>query len=339
MNTGASLEERTLTRRDFIKITAIAGGLLAGGSTLKWALGSRPATVEDSRYLMGTIINLTLIAESEAAGRAAVEAAYTELESLIGLFDHRLPGSPLGQLNQNGVLADPPPELTALLREALSFAELSGGAFDISVKPVVDALAAGKTDISGELKLVDYRQIAVRDDLIRFSRAGMQVTLDGIAKGRVVDAGVAALKAHGFDRVLVEAGGDLFAQGTRTDTQPWTVAIQNPRQSKGDPWLASLKVAGQAVATSGDYMHAFSTDYSLNHIIDPRVGRSPAELCAATVIAPSTMQADALSTSLMVLGVDAGLALANHLNDVEALLITKDMERLHTAGFPSVSLR
>jgi thiamine biosynthesis lipoprotein len=164
----------------------------------------------------------------------------------------------------------------------------------------------------------------------------MQITLDGIAKGAVVDGAVARLQALGFAAVLVEAGGDLRATGI---DQYWRVAVQPPRPEKTNEFVAAFELAEQAAATSGDYMNAFNPDRSLHHIVDPRLGLSPSELASTTVIAPSATDADALSTTLMVLGVKQGLALAEKLAGVEALVVAKDLQLYRSSGFPADQMK
>ena len=323
-----------LNRREFLKILAVAGGVAVGGDILQNLLGTRAIVLHENRYLMGTVINLTLVAESREQGQAAISEVFQEMARLVHIFDHRRPGGPLARLNQEGRLDQPPAELASLISRALKFGDLSNGAFDITVKPVLDACRSGETRLSALLDRVDYRQVSVRPDRIRLGLPGMQITLDGIAKGSIVDASLTQLQAHGFQKFLVEAGGDLYVQGPPGDERPWKIAIAHPRKTQGHPWITTLKINARAVATSGDYLNTFSNDYSLNHIIDPRVGLSPTELCSATVIAPDTTTADALGTALMVLGVREGLALVENLDGVEALLVTKNLDIIHSPGFP-----
>jgi thiamine biosynthesis lipoprotein len=173
------------------------------------------------------------------------------------------------------------------------------------------------------------------DQQVSLGIPNMQLTLDGIAKGRVVDAGVAALKKFGFDQVLVEAGGDLYALGLNHHQQPWRIALMHPRAKAKQPWLTTLSVRNRAVATSGDYLNSYSADYSINHIIDPRLGVSAVELCSATVLARDTAQADAFGTALMVLGVEAGLDFVEKQAEVECLLVSKDLSCHPSSGFPT----
>jgi FAD:protein FMN transferase len=321
-----------ISRRRFLQITAVSaavsGVALAAG---RWPFGRPPASLSETRLLMGTLVNLTVV--GGANGRSALNATFSEMERLIALFDHRRPETPLARLNQTGRLVNPPAELVDVLTLANQYSALTAGAFDASVKPLLDAYQAGRPDAASYRHLVNYRQIAVSPDEIRLGQPGMALTLDGIAKGRVVDGGTAVLLAHDFPNVLVEAGGDLLALGARADGRPWLVGLNHPRQAAAAP-LRTLPISQRAAATSGDYQHSFSQDFRQHHILDPRTGLSPTDLASATVLAPTAADADALSTTLMVLGAEAGLALMARLPHIEALVVTKEMEIRQTAGFP-----
>lgn len=329
------ISQHKLTRRDFIKITALAGGVIVGGGLLHLSWEPKSVIVRDTRLLMGTVIDITLVAESDGSGRVALNAAFSEMERLTHIFNYRETDSQLGQLNQNGKLDSAAAELTNLLEQAKHYGDISSGAFDITVLPALEALQDGRPITQAHLALIDYRNVEIQAGQIKFRIPGMRVTLDGIAKGRVVDGGVAALKSLDYENILVEAGGDLLANGVHPDGSLWKIGVANPRPSTDNHWLTTLHVNDRAVATSGDYMNTFTSDYSLNHIIDPRTGLSPAELSSVTVIASSVMEADALATTLMVLGVTDGLSLVRRLPGVEALVATKDLTIYRSAGFPT----
>ena len=180
--------------------------------------------------------------------------------------------------------------------------------------------------------------IALENNTLRFERVGMSVTLDALAKGRVIDEGAAALRSCGFSQVIVEAGGDLAAAGFCPDGSPWQVGVPSPCAQDHPGMLAVFPVetAGgiTGVATSGDYQDAFSADFQRNHLIDPATGNSPQDLASGTVLAKSAMDADALSTALMVLGSERGIALVDQMPDVEALLVGKNLQIHRSAGFP-----
>jgi len=323
-----------ISRRHFLKIVAGAGLATGLGASLTRRL--RPdfasAQITETRVMMGAIVTLTVAAPNRRTAQHAVEATFAEMARLVDLFDHRRPRSPLARLNRERRLPAAPPELIDVLTVARHYGALTAGAFDVTIKPLWDALRAGETAVEPLHDLIDYRLLRVVDSSITLARSGMSVTLDGIAKGHVVDGGVATLRRLGFNHVLVEAGGDLVAHGQRGDGAPWRVGVAHPRQ--GATPLTSLSLTGCAAATSGDYAHAFSADYSQHHILDPRRGRSPAELASVTILAPTATDADALSTAVLVMGPEAGLALLERLPHVEGLLVTKEMARLPTAGFP-----
>lgn len=327
---------KTISRRDFLKITAIAGLTVGLGASVgkKFLLPDNLHRSTSTHYLMGTIVNFNILAPDQASGQEAIQKTIAEMERLIAIFNYRQAGTALSKLNQAGALNDAPVELVEIIKQSLDLGIRSHGAFDITVLPIVEAFKAGQTDIAHLKSLVDFRNVIVNDNHIEFVRPGMSITLDGIAKGRVVDGGVATLKNMGYENVLVEAGGDMMAASSKAAGEEWTVAVNNPRPANGTTFIASFSVKNKAVTTSGDYLNYYTPDFSRYHIIDPRTGVSPTELSSATVIASSAAEADSLSTTLMVLGVHNGLEFIEQIPGVEALLVTRDLAVYKTAGFP-----
>jgi len=159
----------------------------------------------------------------------------------------------------------------------------------------------------------------------------MRLTLNGIAQGHATDRVLRALRDHGIEHALINAG-ELNSLGQTDRGGPWRVGIQHPRRT--DAYVALADLDGRALATSGDYNSKFSADGHLNHIFDPRSGYSPTQLASASVVAPTATLADALSTALFVLGPEAGLPLLGRHPGAGALLVTKDGELIVTADFP-----
>jgi thiamine biosynthesis lipoprotein len=168
--------------------------------------------------------------------------------------------------------------------------------------------------------------------------SGMGVSLDGIAKGFIVDAAVDLLRQAGYANLLVEAGGDLLALGESGRNAPWEVGVLAPREGMGE-LLTKIDVENKAIATSGDYLQAYSPDFKNHHIVNPKTGYSSLHLASATVIAPSCWQADAFATALMVMDVEEGLALVRHTRELEAILVTKDRRILSTLSATSAQSR
>jgi thiamine biosynthesis lipoprotein len=330
-----------LSRREFLRIVAVsaaAGLALKGG----WDTINRIEQISETRMLMGTLVNITIVGADAAEAQVAIRASLDRMTTLEKMLSRFQSNSQLSQLNQIGYLEHANPEFLKLLAISTQVSQLSGGAFDITVKPLVDVYfdafttthqLPSKNEIERAQALIDYKQLSVKGDSVSFTCPGMSITLDGIAKGYIVDEGVARLRTSGFANVFVEAGGDLLASGGPRPGELWKIGIKSPRASQPG-MLARMSVNNRAVATSGDYMQSFTTDFSHNHIIDPRSGYSCRELASATIVSGSTALADALATAVMVMGAAQGKELVESLSSCEALLITKELEIVHTGGFP-----
>ena len=123
----------------------------------------------------------------------------------------------------------------------------------------------------------------------------------------------------------------MATAGAGSAADPWTIAIQDPHNEAG--YAGLVRLGGECIATSGDYMQAFTEDRRFHHIIDPRSGASPIETSGVSVVAGSAMEADALSTAALVLGPDDGIALLERRRGVEGLIVTKDGRRVRSSGF------
>jgi len=346
-------EGRMLPRREMLRITAVAGLAVAFGGGLTAALLRQAGQhrVRVTRSGLGTLVTITAVHPLANEARAMVEAGFAEIERLEAILSRHRAGTPMARLNREGILREPPPELAGVLDRALAFATLSDGAFDPTVAPLL-ALVRDRIEATGSppddaevravLTRVDHRAVRVDGAGIAFERPGMALTLDGIAKGHVVDRAAAALLAAGAERILVDIGGDMASAGgepggdrvsggAMAAADPWKVAIQDPRAA--DRRLDVLRLRGDAVATSGDYVQAFTDDLRHHHIVDPRTGRSPAMTSGVTVVAPTAMDADALSTAAFVLGPADGLALLERIDGVEGLIVDKDGSAFRTRGF------
>ncbi len=337
---------KAIGRRQFLRmlgVSGIAGMMLKAGLDM----ASRTATVSDTRVLMGTVVNLTLVTTEPQAGWEAIAACMDAMACLEAIMSCHRPDSQIARLNRQGQLIGVDAHLEQVLREAKRVSALTDGAFDVTIKPLSDlyktSLQANETLPADEavhsvLELVSYRHLRIDDGVIAFARPGMGVTLDGIAKGYIVDQGVLVLQEHGFDNVMVEAGGDVLALGTNGNHAPWHLGIQPPREG-GNGFLHTFSVTNRAVATSGDYMQPYTADFSTHHILDPRTGCSAPELASATVMAETGMLADALATALMVMGPARGLELIEALPACEAYLVAKDLTVWQSSGFDGVSQR
>ena len=270
--------------------------------------------------------------------------AYADAEA--ALFDWRRAEGPVGRLNRGEALV-PPPEVAAALSAALEVARVSGGAFDPTVLPLsllwsfdTGGRLPPEADIRRTLRFVDWRRVSVGvDGRVRLPE-GFGLDLGGIAQGAVVDLLGAYLEQQGRHDYLVEASGDILVSGLKRGREPWSVAIRHPRKSQGYVGIVKLGEAGRklAIVTSGDYERFFEQGgVRYHHILDPATGYPSRGLVSVTVIAPTCTEADALSTTVFVLGLQRGLALLAGRQGTEGLLIgetASGLEARTTAGFP-----
>ncbi|MDD2777762.1 MAG: FAD:protein FMN transferase, partial [Methanocellales archaeon] len=179
------------------------------------------------------------------------------------------------------------------------------------------------------LELLDPENITINGGRIQFKKAGMGLTLGGIAKGYAVDKAIETLKQNGIEHALVSAGGDMRTLGNKLDGTPWRVALRNPQDKKAS--ITTIELCDKAVATSGNYERGLNDD---PHILDPRTGSIIRGLMSVTILAENTIDADALSTAVFVLGAEEGMRLVER-SGSEALIITNDGNIVRSSGFPS----
>jgi FAD:protein FMN transferase len=342
----------TMDRRTFLKLSGILGmglvsaGVIAPTGAEAVRFNRRLHKISKTRLAMGTFVSMTLLHESTDQAQAAMGEAFFEIDRLskaISRFDQ---GTAVAHLNREGVLSDVPPELADVLSSSLTYYRLSNGAFDISVKPVVDLFKVPSSDRKGrlpsdaELKeallLVNGSDIEFTGRAIRFKRPGMGITLDGIAKGYIVDRASQVLTRNGISNHLINAGGDIRAVGSRRDGKPWTIAIQDPEKKKAYPDIIHL--TDGAVATSGNYEIYFDREKMFHHIVNPRTGQSPDDSASVSVLADTAMKADALSTTVFVMTPVLGTRFINSRPGCESLVVTRGKRKITSRGWKSAAV-
>jgi thiamine biosynthesis lipoprotein len=267
----------------------------------------------------------------------AIEDALSDIRRVDRLMRLDDPRSQVWRLNRDGVLHQPDPHLLAVLDHARALSRLTRGAFDITVQPLWQAFRDADGLPSEELRtharsLVGWNRVEAGRDRVALRRPGMAITLAGLARGYAADLALAALRRHGIEHALVDTG-ETAAMGSAAD-RPWTRGLPDPRAAQ---LLAPrVRLDGRCLATSGDYGAAFSPDFLHHHIFDPATGGSPTELASVTVLAPTGLEADGLSTAFMVMGARRSHALVAHLPGVDLLTINKRGVLWRSAGFPGL---
>lgn len=293
-------------------------------------LGGERWRITQAVPAMGTVVSMSVLDASRDRAEEAAGRAWEAMHRCIAVLNRFDAASAVSELNSAGRLKDAPDELLAVLRPARDLTSRTGGAFDPTVKPVVDLLherrerglsgPPAEHELRDALGRVGVARMRLRGRTVAFRGDGMGLTLDGIAKGYVVDAAAAALEHAGIAHYLVNAGGDIRTAGSRDGTAPWRVAVQDP--DKADRFPAILAMGTGAVATSGSYEIYFDGERTCHHIVEAATGRSPGECVSVTVRAPTAMQADALATAVFVMGPAAGLRLIAATPGCESLVLT-----------------
>jgi FAD:protein FMN transferase len=287
----------------------------------------------------GTSISVQLLHSDEKQANLAIEDAFAAARRIDSLMSIYRQDSQVFMLNATGVLDRPDPHLCAVLNVAKDLSELTGGAFDVTVQSLwaayKNAWSQGGLPTTAERDsarmLADSSQLVFDERRVELRRPGMAVTLNGIAQGYATDLALAAVRARGIRHALLDIG-EYGAVGARDEERPWLLGIQDPR--KYEALARTLRMDGRTVATSGDYESIFAADFSQHHILDPRTGCSPPELASVSVVAPTAVLADGLSTALMVMGPARAMKLVAGLDKVDALLIDKSGARWESPGFP-----
>lgn len=262
--------------------------------------------------MLGTFVVVTVHGGDVARLERAVEAAFAEIAQVDALMSLHRPDSELARVNataeQEAVTVSP--ELFHVLGGARRISGATGGAFDVTIRPVADLWGfiwkehrmpnAGELALA--LKSVGWEGVELDSGArsVRFARAGLSIDLGGIAKGYAVDRAVERLRAEGVTNAMVRAGGDLRVSGAPPSRDHWDVQLEDPA---GRGRRVRLRLRDAAVSTSGNYENFFVVDgRRYSHILDPRTGRPVGGVAACTVIAPTCLESDAYATGIFVLG-------------------------------------
>jgi thiamine biosynthesis lipoprotein len=293
---------------------------------------------------MGTVASVTAVAKDPTTTAAAVRAGYARLDDVNRLMSDYRDDSEIGRLNRApaGQALMVSPETFHVIEKALAVSEASGGAFDVTCRPIVQlwkeagnrGSVPDRGAIDEALARVGWRKVKLDPATHSLALAGngTQIDLGAIAKGYALDLAAEAMRKAGATACLVRAGGDVLAMGTSETGKPWRIGIQHPFQ---EGLFGYLGLTDRAVATSGKQLRFVIIDGKrYSHIVDPRTGRPAEQAPSVTVIGPDGLTADAWATAFSVLTVSEGQALAARLKDIEVLWIWGSTDDIHTVRTP-----
>jgi thiamine biosynthesis lipoprotein len=332
------MQRRTFISAAIGSVAGVAGAILPGSMARGTATASGVRLYQGAALAFGTTVAVTVLHHDQRQAELAIEDALHAARNVDRLMSIYSPASQVFQLNRDGRVARPDAHLLAVLAQARALSQWSDGAFDITVQPLWQLFraAADQASLPAEAlrreaqARVGWRQLAWDRREVRFLQPGMALTLNGLAQGYAADMALAAVQARGVRHALLDTG-EFVARGQRAVRRPWTLGIQDPRDA--EILAATLKVEGRSVATSGDYECTFTPDFVHHHIFDPAKGDSPRELASVTVLAPTGLLADGLSTTFMVTGAARAHAMAARMDGVDLMTIDKQGRRQMSPGF------
>lgn len=317
-----------------------AAGMVGIAATAMTGCGERVRQHEFAA--MSTIVRATVY-HRRTPDWGAVERAARDFAAR---YDHRDPTSPIARLNRTGA-AQLDPLAANTLRAALRLAEATGGAFDPTLLPVTrlwdfdhGGTVPAPAALAAALERVDYRRLQV-DAAGRATLQDAELDLGAIGKGAVVDHLADWLAERGYERFLLEAGGDVLAAGLKPDGALWRIWVRHPRHHDLPLAIALIGAAGGrvALATSGDYERYFErAGVRYHHLLNPATGRPDSDAVSVTVVAGSAIEADALATALFVMGSAGGELLASY-PGIEGVVVYgagEELAALRSNAFPAL---
>ena len=302
-----------LTRRYFLQSLVTVGTVSGLGLTGVCSVWAAQNTWRQTRLFMGTMVEVTVAQVCQQQADDALGVAFARGQALAKLFSRFDSSSPVTVLNTQGRLEDCPAEWQAVMEGAAAVHAQSGGAFDLTVLPLLQLMEKShgkprRAELQGALRLVGQDNLVQSGTGWSFANQGMGLTLDGIAKGYIAQQMSIALTALGCPDHMVNAGGDIVAHGSPAQDKPWRVGIADPIHKGRHVRTLALAPQGGAVATSGFSEFRFDQAGHSNHLLLPQTGAS-SSWASVTVAAPTGLEADALATACAVMPAGAALQL------------------------------
>ncbi len=302
---------------------------------------------------MGTSYSITLVDRLRPTTlqeiKEAVEERLTEVNAQMSTWQ---PDTEISQFNRFQSLEEfqVSPEFAEVVERALKISRITDGAFDPTVKPLVDHWGFGSRQISNIeqgisndevdriMDSVGWEKVVLAGNSLSKKEKHVQLDLSAIAKGYGVDAVAEVIRSFGIKDFLVEIGGEIVVSGFNREKNPWRVGVESP---SGTEIFQALELLGGAMATSGDYRNFRTREDGtrFSHIIDPHMGR-PAEtdVASVSVLATSCMDADAAATALFVMGSEKSFQWLEKHPELEAFFILHSADGTFstrsTDGFP-----
>ena len=304
--------------------------------------GSDISSAKRSSFLMDTIVDIKVYGDK---AEKIIDKSFARMNEIEDEMSRSKESSYISKINENaGQKAVKVDEDTfRVIKKALEYAEITKGKFDPTIGPLVSLWGIGTKDarvptdqeVSETSELVNYEWVKLNENerKVKLLHQNMKLDLGAIAKGYAADEVRKIMDKHNAVSAFVNLGGNVLVYNNKPDGTDWNVGIQDPRESRGSV-AGSIEVVDKTIVTSGNYERYFREDGKLyHHILNPDTGRpSRNKLLSVSIITKDSFDADAISTSAYILGLDKGMELVNNMDNVEAIFITDNLDVKVTPG-------
>lgn len=292
-------------------------------------------------FFFDTVITITIFDSEDETILDDCNKLMARYESL---FSRTVEGSDIWNINHSeGKSVTVSDETADILKKALHYCELSDGAFDITIAPVVslwdfhedsERIIPSEESVAEAVSHVDYHIVTLEGNTVTLSDPKGAVDLGAIAKGYISDGLRDLLLSRGVKSALIDLGGNIMSVGSKQDGSPWRIGIRKPFAGMAD-LIDIAQIRSGSVITSGSYERYFIVDDVLyHHILDPDTGFPVKnDLTSVSILSENGSDGDALSTTCFVLGEEKGMDLIESLDGIEALFITKDEQKKYSSGW------
>lgn len=304
-----------------------------------------------SEAIMGTVVKVTLYDSDDVT---ILDKSFDRVRAIeesvsINDSDEVIKDTILDKVNKSSgiqpVKVDD--DTFTIVKKGIEYSKLSNNLFDITIGPLVKLWSIGlpeervpsKEEIKNVLEYINYEDIELNenDKSIFLKEPNMIIDLGGIAKGYAADEISEVLTENGVHSAIIDLGGNVYTHGTKVTGEDWNIGIQNPLDSRGNV-LGTIKANNKSIVTSGTYERFIEQDgVKYHHILNPKTGYPyDNNISGISIISDTSIDGDALSTSVFAMGVENGLVFVESQPGVEAIFVTTDKKVYLSSGMKNV---
>ncbi len=331
----------TKTSLRYFIILTLSFILLMTGCTFKQASSATPLSKQN--FVLGTLVNITLY---DHQSDTLIDEAFSKLSELENILSINKKDTLIDEINAHSGVSpvEVDEETYNLIEKSLYYSQLTSGAFDITIGPIVKLWNIGfanfrvpsQTEIEHTLPLIDYHLVTLNKThhSVYLEKTGMQLDLGGIGKGYAADQVAQLLRQGGVEHAIIDLGGNIYTLGDKPGNKLWTIGIQDPFNPRGES-LGTISVANKSLVTSGIYERYNTAEdaKTYHHLLNPSTGYPfDNEIAGVSIISDSSTDGDALSTSAFALGITSGMEFIESLDGIDAIFVTTDKKVYLTSG-------